>query len=153
MQTDATLLANKSQHCWAQHVASVCTACWHLLRVVGTCWMLLADVWNSSNIWRNKSQHFFCSVDTEAKPNIVGSICTEYPTMLDTMLISFLLFLLRFRKQNAAHLQRCATDSQQCRELLRPFKQNPQHMPTTRNNSQHCWADNVGSCCVRLHGP
>ena len=35
MQTDATLLANNTQHCWAQHVASVCLEpqqCWHLLR-------------------------------------------------------------------------------------------------------------------------
>ena len=34
MQTDATLLANNTQHCWAQHVASVCMEpqqCWHLL--------------------------------------------------------------------------------------------------------------------------
>ena len=33
-QTDATLLANNSQHCWVLHVASVCTPCWMLLRVV-----------------------------------------------------------------------------------------------------------------------
>ena len=44
MQTDATLLANNMQHCWAQHVASVCMEpqqCWHLLR----------KVWNRSNFW------------------------------------------------------------------------------------------------------
>ena len=35
MQTDATLLANNSQHYWMLHVASVCTACCMLLlRVV-----------------------------------------------------------------------------------------------------------------------
>ena len=37
MQTDATLLANNTQHCWAQHVASVCMEpqqCWHLLALV-----------------------------------------------------------------------------------------------------------------------
>ena len=28
MQTDATLLANNSQHCWILHIASVCTPCW-----------------------------------------------------------------------------------------------------------------------------
>ena len=27
MQTDATLLANNSQHCWMLHVKSVCTPC------------------------------------------------------------------------------------------------------------------------------
>ena len=34
MQTDATLLANNSQHCWMLHVASVCTPCCMLLDVV-----------------------------------------------------------------------------------------------------------------------
>ena len=37
MQTDATLLANNTQHCWAQHVASVrmeSQQCWQLLAVV-----------------------------------------------------------------------------------------------------------------------
>ena len=59
MQTDATLLANIKQHCRAQHVASVCMEphqCWHLLRIV----------WNQSKFWRNKSQHFYCSVEQSA---------------------------------------------------------------------------------------
>ena len=34
MQTDGTLLANNSQHCWMLHVASVCTPCCMLLGVV-----------------------------------------------------------------------------------------------------------------------
>ena len=34
MQTDATLLANNSQHCCMLHVASVCTPCCMLLDVV-----------------------------------------------------------------------------------------------------------------------
>ena len=37
MQTDATLLANNTQHCRAKHVASVCMEpqqCWHLLALV-----------------------------------------------------------------------------------------------------------------------
>ena len=37
MQTDATLLANNSQHCWMLHVASVCTPCCMLLDVVACC--------------------------------------------------------------------------------------------------------------------
>ena len=43
-QTLATLLANKTQCCWAQHVASVCTPCCVLLGVVATCWKLLDEV-------------------------------------------------------------------------------------------------------------
>ena len=38
--------------------------------------------------------------------------------------------------------------SQHCWELLHPFADHYQH---ARNNSQHCWHNNVGSCCVRLH--
>ena len=38
--------------------------------------------------------------------------------------------------------------SQHCWELLHPFAHHCQH---ARNNSQHCWRNNVGSCCVRLH--
>ena len=37
MQTDATLLANNTQHCWVQHVASVCIEPqqrWHMLAFV-----------------------------------------------------------------------------------------------------------------------
>ena len=37
VQRDATLQANKSQHCWMSHVASVCTPCFILLLVVGSC--------------------------------------------------------------------------------------------------------------------
>ena len=37
VQTDATLLANNSQHCWMLHVASVSTPCSMLLDVVACC--------------------------------------------------------------------------------------------------------------------
>ena len=38
--------------------------------------------------------------------------------------------------------------SQTCWELLHPFAHHCQH---ARNNFQHCWRNNVGSCCARLH--
>ena len=37
MQTNTTLLANNTQHCWAKHAAFVCMEpqhCWYLLRTV-----------------------------------------------------------------------------------------------------------------------
>ena len=37
---------------------------------------------------------------------------------------------------------------QHCWELLHPFAHHCQH---ARNNFQHCWRNNVGNCCVRLH--
>ena len=36
VQSNAALLANNSQHCWMLHVASVCTPCCMLLRVLGS---------------------------------------------------------------------------------------------------------------------
>ena len=38
VQTDATFLANNSQHCWMLHVGSVCTPCCILLNVVVFCY-------------------------------------------------------------------------------------------------------------------
>ena len=38
--------------------------------------------------------------------------------------------------------------SQHCWELLHPFAY---HCQPARNNFQHCWRNNVGSCCFRLH--
>ena len=37
VQMDAALLTNNSQRCWVLHIASVCTPCFMLLRVVGSC--------------------------------------------------------------------------------------------------------------------
>ena len=49
VQTLAILLANKTQQCGAQHVASVCTPCCVLLRVVGSCQMKFETGQTSSN--------------------------------------------------------------------------------------------------------
>ena len=38
--------------------------------------------------------------------------------------------------------------TQQCWELLHPFAYHCQH---GRNNSNYCWPNNVGSCCIPLH--
>ena len=84
VQTDATLLANNSQHCWMLHVASVCTPCCMLLDVVACC----------------------CAKFETGQ--------TFQPT---TPNISFVPWL-------------------------------PKHSKTTFR--QHCWRNNVGSCCVCL---
>ena len=39
---------------------------------------------------------------------------------------------------------------QQCWQLLRSFACTTQQMPTSANNSQHCWTNNVVTCCVRF---
>ena len=93
MQTDATLLANNSQHCWMLHVASICTSC---------C-MLLRKVWNRSNFSANNFQLFqqcwghagslrvvykdlwvVSFPRCTAGPNIVGSCCIRLHTTANT---------------------------------------------------------------------
>ena len=44
-------------------------------------------------------------------------------------------------------------DRQQCWQLLRSSACTTQQVPTSTSNSQHCWANKVVTCCVRLNGP
>ena len=61
VQTEATVLANNFQHCWLLYVASVCTPCCMLLRVVGSCCA------------KFETDQTFSYVQTDATtPNIVG---------------------------------------------------------------------------------
>ena len=65
MQTDATLLANNSQHCWISHVASVCTPT--LFYVVGSC------------CTKFETGQTFIDVQTDATtPNMLDQQCWEF---------------------------------------------------------------------------
>ena len=44
-------------------------------------------------------------------------------------------------------------DRHQCWQLLRSSACTTQQVPTSTSNSQHCWANKVVTCCVRLNGP
>ena len=91
-----------------------------------------------------------------AGPNIAGSCCIRLHTTANThattlnivgatmlgVVVSVCTPLPTSTQQLPPLL------AQQCWELLRPFAH---HCQQARNNSQHCWRNNVGSCCVRLH--
>ena len=97
--------------------------------------------------------------------NIVGQ---QLPTLLDVACCVRLHTLLRVVTQNSKPVklfsqqlptfllfrdrrsiaQQFAQLFQHCWELLHPFAHHCQH---ARNNSQHCCANNVGSCYARLH--
>ena len=113
VQTDATLFATSSQHCWMSHVASVCTPC---------C-MLLRKVWNWSNFSANNSQHFFCSMITKAKGNNVGSVCTALPTLLGPCT----LIMHGLQRLMGCILYTMHCRSQTCWELLHPSAHHCQH--------------------------
>ena len=131
VQTDATLLANNSQHGWMLHVASVCTLWCMLLDVVAVklfrqqlstfllvcdrqsiaqqCWICLHS---SSNIvgamrahyaWSPKSYGLYLSQDTLQVPTLLGVVALIC-TPLPTRIQQLPILL-----------------AQQCWELLRPF--------------------------------
>ena len=143
VQTLATLLANKTQHCWAQHVGSVSTPCCVLLRVVWTCWM--------------KFETGQTSEPTSANISIVSRSSKRDPTMLRSF---------------AQQIQQCCTGAHTlqtknrvvCMELWVFVSQNPlyshlktQHVVTCRERlhtsrnkrQQSCWPNNVACCCER----
>ena len=89
MQTDATLLANNSQHCWISHVASVCTLT--LFYVVGSC------------CTKFETGQKFIDVQTDGTtPNMLGQQCWEFlhinsgkrtKSGRDTVVLKFSFFL------------------------------------------------------------
>ena len=89
MQTDATLLANNSQHCWISRVASVCTLT--LFYVVGSC------------CTKFETGQKFIDVQTDGTtPNMLGQQCWEFlhinsgkrtKSGRDTVVLKFSFFL------------------------------------------------------------
>ena len=138
MQTDATLLTNISQHCWMLHVASAVACCWMLLLVVAQSlkpvqlfsqqlptFLLFCDR-------RNVAQQ--CWIRLHRSSNIVGAAHAHYACITKTY---------RLYSSN---------DALQVPTLLGVVASvYTGHCQHARNNSQHCWRNNVGSCCVRLH--
>ena len=135
MQTDATVLANNSQtDCWMLHVASVCTAVGRYCAKFET------------------GQTFELTT-----PNISFAPWSlkRGTTMLDPFAQ---LFQHCWGHASALHMVSLQNDmgcipcakhcgSYYCWELLHPFAHHGQHGP---NNSQNCWPNNFGSCCMQL---
>ena len=112
---------------------------------VACCWMLLRVKARSLKPVNRFSQQlptvlFFrdrrsvaqqCWIRLHSSSNIVGAVHAHYA--LFTMTYGL------YPSHDA--LQELGVVASVCTPL-------PEH---ARNNSQHCWRDNVGSCCVRLH--
>ena len=126
MQTDATLLANYSRHCWMLHVASVCTTCCLLLDVVACCCA------------KFKTGQTF----QPTTPNISFVPCRRSDVSwirlhaLPTLLEPRTLITHGLQRLMGCILPTMHCRSQHCWELLHPFADHCQH---ARNNSQHCW--------------
>ena len=131
MQTD--------EHCWMLHVASCCTPCCMLLRVVGSC----CAKFETGQTFQPTTPTFLlfrdrrsvaqpCWIRLHSSSNIVGATHAHYT----------------WSPKYCCILATMHCRSQHCWKLLHPFADHCQHV---RNISQHCCANNVGSCCVRLH--
>ena len=138
MQMDATLLTNNSQCCWMLDVAFVCTPCCMLLHVVTQSLKLV-------KLFSQRLPTFlFFRYRRSVKCNNVGSVCTAPPTLLAPRT----LIMHGLHRLMGCILPMMHCGSWHCWELSHPFAHHCQH---TCNNSQHCWLNNVGGCCVCLH--
>ena len=72
MQTDATLLANNTQHCWAQQCCDLLRPFARIHNNIGSCCVRF-----NLKLLANKSQHFYYSVTGEAYRNNVAPVCME----------------------------------------------------------------------------
>ena len=136
MQTDATLLANNSQHCGMLHVAPVCTPCCRLLDVVAQSLKLVklfSQQLPTFLLFRDRrSIAQQCWIRLDSSSNIVGATHAHYvwftktyglypshnalqvPTLLGV--VASVCTPLPTRTQQLPTLL-----AQQCWELLRPF--------------------------------
>ena len=140
VQTDETLLANNSQHCWMLHVASVCTPCFMLLDVAACC---CAKFETGQTCQPTTPNIFFlfrdrrslvqqCWIRLLSSSNIVGATQAHYAWITKTYglysshdalqvpnllgVVASVCTPLPTRTQQLPTLL-----AQQCRELLRPF--------------------------------
>ena len=117
----------RTQHCWPTTPKIVgCYMFRPFAHLVACCWMLLRVVAQSLKPVKLFSQQlptFLLFRDRRSVRSNVGSVCTALPTLLGprTVIMHGLQRLMGFI------------------------------LPTMHRRSQHCWRNNVGSCCVRLH--
>ena len=117
--------------------ANPVACCWMLLRVVAQSLKpvkLFSQQLPTFLLFRDRrSVAQQCWIRLHNSSIIVGATHAHYAWI--TRLMGCILPTIHFR-------------SQTCWELLHPFAHQRQH---ASNNSQHCWRNNVGSCCARLH--
>ena len=141
MQTDVTLLANNSQHCWMLHVKSVCRPC---------C-MLLRKVWNQSNFSAINSLVQQCWIPFHSSSNVLQTLLG--PRMLivhglqkmgvdpfhDALHVPTLLGVV------TSVCTPLPTDTQQCLELLSLFARSLIHLRIWSSNQPEWYL-----CCSTL---
>ena len=112
------------------------------------CWELLHPFAHHCQLARNNRQHCW--------RNNIGSFCVclhttanSHATTLNIVDATMLGVVASVSTPLPTRTQQLPTLlTQQCWELLHPFAH---HCRLARNNSQHCWRNNFGSCCVCLH--
>ena len=134
VQTDATLLD-----------VTCCVRFHTLLHVVPQMFLrVVAQSLKPVKLFSQQVPTFLLFCDRRSVAQQCKTVCTALPTLLGPRtLITHVLQRLIGCILPTMHCR-----SQHCWELLHPFTRHCQH---ARNNSQHCWRNNVGSCCARSH--
>ena len=111
---------------------------------VACCWMLLRAVAQSLKPVKFFSQQLPTFLLFRDSRSVAQQCWTALPILLGPRT----LITHGLQRLMGCILPMMHCRSQHCWELLYPFAHHCQH---ARNNFQHCWRNNVGSCCVRLH--
>ena len=130
-------MTNNSHHYWMLHVALVCKPCCMLLDVVSQSLKpvkLFSQQLPTFPLFRNRrSVVQQCWIRLHSSSNIVGATHAHYAWFTKT----YGLYPSHDALQVPAFLGVVAS-------VCRP-------LPARAQQLQHCWHNDVGSCCVRLH--
>ena len=122
------------------HVASVCAPCCMLLDVAACC---CAKFETSQTFQPTTPNIPFVPWSPKRSATMLDQFGQLFQQLLPRMLIMHGL-----QRLMGCILPTMYCRSQHCWQLLHLFAHRCQH---ARNKSQHCWRNNVGSCCVRSH--
>ena len=145
---DATLLANNFLHCWTLHVASVCKPCCMLLDVVAQNLKpvkLFSPHLPTLLLFRDhRSVAQQCWIRLQSSSNIVGATHAHYASITKTYGL--------YSSHDALQVPNLlGVVASVCRPLPTRTQQLPTLLPKGFTLPCHTCANNVGSCCVRLH--
>ena len=163
IQTDATMLTNNTQYCWAQHVESVCMEpqqCWHLFALVAYSLKPVKRLGPYKQMWR-------CWPTTRniVGPNMlspfawnhnnVGTCCVQFETGQTFRPIQTDATLLTNNTQCcwAQHVESVCMEPQQCWHLfaLVAYSLKPVKRLGPCKQTQHCWpTTRLQQCCDLL---
>ena len=144
MQTDATLLANNSQHCWMLHVASVCTPCRMLLDVVACC---CAKFETGQTFQPTTANISF----VPWSPKRSASMLDPFAQLFQHCWGHARSLRMEYKDLRVVSFPRCTVGPNIVWSCCIRLHTTAHTHAKTPNIVGSCLHNNVGSCCARLH--